>query len=175
MSFAGLVRAIHPVGIELTGTNPFNPDVPHITRAVACGIEINHPGGHCVCGLIEQLEPNAAGVTAEQGKVDPSLGFMGSQRQRDAPPHFSVFGDFDDVIRSGRSGVFVPAARTSGLTVSWPVGSDDIGPFGGRIPLGVVAFCIGSGPFMLLPFEMDHRCHRIGRLPEEPPRRRSAV
>ena len=71
MSFLGLVRAIHPVGIELTGTNPFNPDVPHVTGAVARGIEINNSGGRCVYRKIKQLQPNAAGVTAEEGEVDP--------------------------------------------------------------------------------------------------------
>src|ERR1019366_10613382 len=78
MSFPGLVRAVHPVGIELTGTNPLNPDVPHVTGAVARGIEINHSDGGCVYGLIKQLQPNAAGVTAEEGEVDPPPIFMGS-------------------------------------------------------------------------------------------------
>src|SRR5579872_348606 len=39
MSFPGLVRAIHPVGIELAGTNPLDPDVPHVTGTVAQRIE----------------------------------------------------------------------------------------------------------------------------------------
>ena len=78
MSFPGLVRAVHPIGIELTGTNPLNPDVPYVTGAVARGIEINHPGGRCVCRTIKQLQPNAAGVTAEDGEVDSPLIFMGS-------------------------------------------------------------------------------------------------
>ena len=65
MSFPRLVRAIHPVGIELAGTDALNPDVPHVTGAVAQRIEINHPGRRCVYRKIKQLEPNAAGVTAE--------------------------------------------------------------------------------------------------------------
>ena len=48
MSVPRLVRAVHSIGIELTGSNPFNPDVPHITGAVAGRIEINHSGGRCV-------------------------------------------------------------------------------------------------------------------------------
>jgi len=35
MSFAGFVRSIHAVSIELTGTDPFHPNVPYIAGAVA--------------------------------------------------------------------------------------------------------------------------------------------
>jgi len=35
MSFAGFVRPIHAVSIELTGTDPFHPNVPYIAGAVA--------------------------------------------------------------------------------------------------------------------------------------------
>src|SRR5208282_2130757 len=35
MSFAGLVRAIHAVSIELTGTDPFHPNVPYVAGAIA--------------------------------------------------------------------------------------------------------------------------------------------
>ena len=81
MAVLGLIRAIHAIGIELTRTNPLNPDMPHITRAVACGIEINHLGCRCVFGLIKQLQPNAAGVSAEEREVDSFATGIGSQRQ----------------------------------------------------------------------------------------------
>ena len=78
MSFPGLVRAVHPIGIKLAGTKRFNPDVPQVTGAVAHGIEIDHSGGRCVRREIKQLQPNTAGVTAEDGEVDSPLVFMGS-------------------------------------------------------------------------------------------------
>jgi hypothetical protein len=43
--------------------------------------------------LIKQLQPNATGVTAEQGEVDSSAIFMRPQWQRKVPPDVSVFGD----------------------------------------------------------------------------------
>ena len=45
MAVLGLIRAVHAVGIELARTYPLDPHVPDVTRAVACGIEINHPAG----------------------------------------------------------------------------------------------------------------------------------
>ena len=79
MSVPRLVRAVHSIGIELTGSNPFNPDVPHITGAVAGRIEINHSGGRCVLRKIKKLQTNSAGVTAQEGEVDSPPIFMGSQ------------------------------------------------------------------------------------------------
>ena len=78
MSMLGLVWPVYPVGIELTGRNPLNPEVPNVTGAVAHGIEINHSGGRCVYRKIKQLQSNAAGVTAEEGEVHSSPIFMGS-------------------------------------------------------------------------------------------------
>ena len=98
MSFAGFVRAIHAVSIELTGTDPFDPNVPDVAGAVARRIQIDDPGGHCVFGMVEQLESNAAGVTAENGEIDSSLRFLGSQRQRRARPNVGALGDLRDVI-----------------------------------------------------------------------------
>src|SRR5664280_1082143 len=34
MSFAGFVRAIHAVSVELTGTDPFHPHVPYVAGVV---------------------------------------------------------------------------------------------------------------------------------------------
>jgi len=51
MSVPWLVRTVHR-------------DTPHITRAVACGIEINHSGWRCFYGLTKQLQTNTGGVTA---------------------------------------------------------------------------------------------------------------
>ena len=78
MALVGLIRAVHAVGIELTGTDPTHPNVPHVTSAVALGIQINHPGGRGILGMIKQLQPNAAGVTAEEGEIDSFPIFMGS-------------------------------------------------------------------------------------------------
>jgi len=98
MPFPGLVRTIHTVGIELTGTNPFNPDVPHITRAVTSGVEIDDPGRRCIGGSLKQVQPNAGGVTAEESEVDPSPIFMSAHGERNSPPHFSAFGNLHRVI-----------------------------------------------------------------------------
>ena len=60
MAFAGLVRPIHAVRIELTGTDPRHPDVPDVPGTVARGIQIDDPGRLCVFGMVEQLQSNAA-------------------------------------------------------------------------------------------------------------------
>ena len=78
MAVLGLIRAVHAVGIELTGTDPLHPNVPHVTSAVGLGIQINHPGWRGILGMIKQLQPNAAGVTAEEGEVDSPPILMGS-------------------------------------------------------------------------------------------------
>ena len=92
----GLVRAIHAVSIELTGADPLNPNVPYIAGAVARWIQIDDPGGRCVFGMIEQLQPNAAGVTTENGEIDSSSPFLGSQRQRGARLNVGVLGGLRD-------------------------------------------------------------------------------
>ena len=48
--------------------------------------------------MVEQLQSNAAGVTAENGEINSSSPFLGSQRQRRARPNVSVLGDLRDVI-----------------------------------------------------------------------------
>jgi hypothetical protein len=40
--------------------------------------------------LIEQLQPSASGVTAEQSEVDAALGFMDPQWQGNATANFSA-------------------------------------------------------------------------------------
>jgi len=98
MALVGLVRTVHPVGVELTGTNPLKPDVPHVTRSVTRGIEINYLGRRCVCGMIKQLQPNMARVTTEQGKINACFGFMWSQGQRNSLPHLSAFRNLCYII-----------------------------------------------------------------------------
>jgi hypothetical protein len=75
----------------------FNPDVPHITGAVARGIQSNDSEGRAICREFKQLEPDAAGVTAEEGEVDSGSIFMGSHRQRDPHPNFSALGNLSRV------------------------------------------------------------------------------
>ena len=98
MSLAGFVRAIHAVGIELTGADPLHPDVPYVAGAVARRIQIDYPGGRCVFGMVEQLQSNAAGVAAENGEINPSSPFAGPKRQRKARPNVSALGDLRDII-----------------------------------------------------------------------------
>ena len=70
MSVPGLVGAVHSIGIQLPGTNPFNPNVPHVTGAVARGIEINHSGGRRVCRKIKKLQADPGRVTTEESEVN---------------------------------------------------------------------------------------------------------
>lgn len=80
MAVLGLIRTGHAIGIQLARLNPLNPDVPHVTSAVARRVEIKHSGGRGIDGMIKQLQPNAAGVTAKEGEVDSPPVFMGSHR-----------------------------------------------------------------------------------------------
>ncbi len=98
MACAGLIRTAHAIGIQLAGPDTLNPDVPHITCAIARRIKLNRPGWDCVRGLIKQLQPNPAGVTAEQGEVDASFMFVCSQWQRNAFPDLSVLRDLCRII-----------------------------------------------------------------------------
>src|ERR1039458_5350752 len=47
--------------------------------------------------MVEQLQLDAAGVTAENGEINASSLFLGSQRQRRARPNVGVLGDLRDV------------------------------------------------------------------------------
>src|SRR5208283_2597090 len=81
MAVLGLIRAVHTIGIQLARSNPLNPDVPHVTSAVARGIQINGPGSCRISGMIKQLQPNTAGVPTEERKVYSLVTSIGSQRQ----------------------------------------------------------------------------------------------
>src|SRR5208282_4748966 len=89
MTVPGLIRAVHAIGIQLARLNPLDPDVPHVTSAVARRIQINHPGGYGIMRMIEQLQPNAAGVPAEECKVHSFATCIGSQRQWDPNSNIS--------------------------------------------------------------------------------------
>ena len=81
MAVLGLIRAVHAIAIQLASRDPFNPDVPHVTRAVASGIQINHSGRRGIFRTIKQLQPNAAGMSAEERKVHSFATGRGSERQ----------------------------------------------------------------------------------------------
>jgi hypothetical protein len=93
-----MIRAVHAIAIELARSNSLNPDVPHVTCAVAREIEINPPGGRGIFGVVKQLQPNAAGMPAEEGEIDSSPKFMSAHGQRNAPPNFGPFGNLCRVI-----------------------------------------------------------------------------
>ena len=133
MAFLGLVRTVHPVGIELTGTNPLNPDVPHVTRAVARGIEINHPGSCGIFGMIKQLQPNAAGVAAEEAKFTPSPDVHGFPEAMERRLRTSVR------VRIPLPIIIAADVRTTDCRVAIVLRIDDC------------ALCCDT----------DHRCHRI--------------
>ena len=81
MSFAGFVGTIHSVSIQLTDTDPLNPNMPHVTGPVASGLQIDHLSGFNVFRMVEKLELNANGVTAEESEINPSSAFLSSERQ----------------------------------------------------------------------------------------------
>jgi hypothetical protein len=43
--------------------------------------------------MVEELQSNTAGVTAEYGKIHPVSNFLRPQRKRRAHPNVSMFGD----------------------------------------------------------------------------------
>ena len=98
MPFAGFIRAIRAVSIKLTGTDPLHPNVPDVAGAVVRRIQIDDPGGLRVFGMVEELQPNAAGVTAENSEIHPSLRILGSQRQRRARPNVGMLGNVREII-----------------------------------------------------------------------------
>ncbi len=100
VSFAGFVRALHAVREELTGADPLHPHVPDISGAVVRGIQIDHPSGHGVVGMAEQLQSDSGGMTAEQGEVHAAFCFEGSQRQRSARSHVSAIGESPQCSRA---------------------------------------------------------------------------
>jgi len=91
MAVPGLIRAVHAIGIQLARPNPLNPDVPNVTRAVAHGIQINHPGGRGIFGTIKQLQPNAICMSAEERKVHSVATCIGSQWQWHTNPNIRPF------------------------------------------------------------------------------------
>ena len=78
MPFAGLVGAVHSVGIELTRCNSFQPYVPDIAGTVARWIEVNSHGGLRVHRVIKEFQPNTGCMAAKDGKVDSASILMGS-------------------------------------------------------------------------------------------------
>src|ERR1700683_3224436 len=97
MSLARLVGPIHPIGIELAGTDPFYPNVPYVAGAVARCIQFDGAGRRAVFGMVEELQSNAPCVTAEDGKIDSASRLLGSGGQRRAGPYVRVFGDLRNV------------------------------------------------------------------------------
>lgn len=87
VSFTGLVQAVQAVGIELAGTYAIDPDVPHITGAVTGRIQIDHPGRFSVLRKVKQFQPNAAGMSAEDGEVGAIAMAVGTHGQRSASSH----------------------------------------------------------------------------------------
>lgn len=81
MSFAWLVRTVDAIRVELTGTNPFYPNMPHVARAIACGIEIDDLARLCIRGMLKQLQANASGIAAEESEVHSVAGLSCPQWQ----------------------------------------------------------------------------------------------
>jgi len=53
-----------------------HPDMPDVPGAMPRRIQTDDSGRLCVFGMVEQFQSNAAGVTAEQGEIDPRSFFL---------------------------------------------------------------------------------------------------
>src|SRR5690349_8145895 len=98
MALPGLIWTVHAIGIELPKANSLHPDVPYVTSTVAPRIQINHPGGRAILGMIKQLQPNAAGVPAEERKVHSFATDIDSQGQRHTHPNLSALANLCHII-----------------------------------------------------------------------------
>ena len=84
MAVMGRVRPGDAKAIELPGPNPLEPDVPDVARLVPNRIEDDAPGRCRVFCTVEQVEPDASGVPAEDGKVHPGATEVRPQGKRRA-------------------------------------------------------------------------------------------
>ncbi len=64
-----IVRPIDAIGVELTRRDISHPGMPHITSAMPWRCEGDHTAGFGIARTLEEQEPDACGMTAEERKV----------------------------------------------------------------------------------------------------------
>jgi len=72
-------QALPPLRRTSLGTSSQMHRLPDTSATLAAEAAIQmpyHSRRHSVFGMVEQLQANAARVTAEQGKIDPSCRFL---------------------------------------------------------------------------------------------------
>ncbi len=98
MPVARFVRPIYAVCVELTRMNALQPDVPDVTSAISGRIQVKRPGRCCVCGIIKQFQPDTAGISTEERKVDSLRILTGSKGQRHTPSNFGTIAHLRDEV-----------------------------------------------------------------------------
>ena len=70
-----LVGTVNSVEVELPGSDPLEPEVPHVAGAVRLFRE-NYLGGRLgLLRIVEETEDYRCGVPTEDGKLDSSVGY----------------------------------------------------------------------------------------------------
>jgi hypothetical protein len=82
LAFLGSVRAIHSVAVALSGTNPFHPHVPDVTRPIEGRVELDRLEREDVVGRGEKEKAYRAGAAAENGKLGAIIVEVNPQRER---------------------------------------------------------------------------------------------
>jgi hypothetical protein len=99
LSLLWQIGAIKSISVKLASANPPYPHVPDIPGAVASRIELDRPGWLSVARLVEELKPDAGGITAENGEVNPGALLVSAKGEREANPHIAGFADLLQVFR----------------------------------------------------------------------------
>ena len=74
-----LVRTLNPESVTLAVRNPFDPYMPDVPRPVSLGVKSDARRRGLVVGVIEQLQPDPGGMSAEEGEVGATLTVMCSE------------------------------------------------------------------------------------------------
>lgn len=85
-----LIGSIDPEAIELARGDTSNPHMPDVTCAMACRMQIDHPGGRTGIRAGIQLQENTSRVTAEYSEIDSSLALICSKRQGASGTNFAA-------------------------------------------------------------------------------------
>jgi hypothetical protein len=160
MAVRGLIRAVHTIGIELAGANSVNPTMPHVTSAVACGIQINHPGDRGIFRMIKQLQPNAARMSAEARTVHSFATCVGVQRQWDTHSNLSTLAYRSHILlqRASDVGSLIVACDVS---APWP-DTDGLRPGGCSILFSLSDSLRSCRLSSFSRSRLRHRCQRMG-------------
>ena len=68
-----IVRAVNPEGIELPLADSVDSYMPDVPCAMRVGIQLESSSRCRIIWVIEQIQPNAGGMTAEQREINASV------------------------------------------------------------------------------------------------------